>query len=38
MTGAENIELNVTKCKTRYNHLLKLVKDLWKRFKERISL
>ena len=31
-TGEENIELNVMKCKKRYNHLLKLINDLWKRF------
>ena len=29
-TGDENVELSVMKCKKRYNHLLKLVNDLWK--------
>ena len=33
MTANENIELNAMKCKKRYNHLLKLINDLWKRFK-----
>ena len=32
-TGGENIELNVMKCKKRYNHSLKLINDLGKRFK-----
>ena len=32
-TGDENIELNVMKCKKLYNHLLKLINHLWKRFK-----
>ena len=32
-TEDENIELNVMKCKKRYNHLLKLINDLWKRLK-----
>ena len=32
-TGNENIELNVTKCKKHYNHLLKSINNLWKRFK-----
>ena len=36
-TGDENIELNVMKCRKRYNHLLNLINDLWKRFKKRIS-
>ena len=30
-TEDENIELNSMKCKKRYNHLLKLINDLWKR-------
>ena len=29
-TGDGNIELNVMKCKKRYNHLPKLINDLWK--------
>ena len=33
MTGDGNIELKVMTCKKRYNHLLKLINDLWKRFK-----
>ena len=33
MTGDENMELNVMKRKKRYNHLLKLINDMWKRFK-----
>ena len=33
MTGDENTELNVVKCKKRYNDLLNLINDLWKRFK-----
>ena len=32
-TGEENIELNVMKYKNHCNHLLKLINDLWKRFK-----
>ena len=32
-TGDENIELNVMKYKNHCNHLLKLINDLWKRFK-----
>ena len=32
-TDNENIELNVMKCKKHYNHLLKLMNDLWNRFK-----
>ena len=32
-TEDENIELNAMKCKKRYNHLLKLINDLWKRLK-----
>ena len=33
-TGDENVELNLVKCKKRYNHLLKLINDLWKQFKK----
>ena len=32
-TGDKNIELSVMKCKKCYNHLLKLINDLWKRLK-----
>ena len=35
--GDENSKLNVMKCKKRYNCLLKLINDLWKRFKREYN-